>query len=415
VPARARPGPRVRPGGDDRFATRGHPAATAAVERMIRVGAPHALLVIGPRSVGKTTLALDLAAGLLCHADDPAARPCGTCRSCRLVDAGEHQDLHRLAPEGPGRQVRIGDPEDPEPGTVRHLVRELARLPVEGTRRVAVVEGADRLNEDAQNALLKTLEEPPAGATLVLCADEPERLLPTVRSRSAVLRLGPVAVRAMEELLAEHGVGPPQSGRLARLADGRPGRALALAAAPEAVAAREELARSLLDLVDVGIADRLVAGRALLLRAADLARADDAVGEGPAASPPAEPEGAPDGAAGADAKPARGTPAERRLAAWALLGAWTAVARDLAVAAAGSPGAVRDIALLDDLAAVAPRVASASVVAFLGRLVRAAELLEANANPELLVDVLVVAWPSAQMPANAAPPPARQATGAAER
>ena len=182
---------------------------------------------------------------------------------------------------------------------------------------MAVVEGADRLNEDAQNALLKTLEEPPAGATLVLCADEPERLLPTVRSRSAVLRLGPVAVRAIEELLAERGVGPPQSGRLARLADGRPGRALALAAAPEAVAAREELARSLLDLVDVGIADRLVAGRALLVRAADIARADDAGGEGPAAVPPAESDGAADGAA-ADGKPARGTPAERRLAAWAL-------------------------------------------------------------------------------------------------
>ena len=311
--------------------------------------------------------------------------------------------------------MRIGDPEDPEPGTVRHLVRELARLPVEGARRVAVVEGADRLNEDAQNALLKTLEEPPAGATLVLCADEPERLLPTVRSRSAVLRLGPVAVRPMEELLAERGVGPPQSGRLARLADGRPGRALALAAAPEAVAAREELARSLLDLVDLGIADRLAAGRALLARAADVARADDPVGEGQSSSPiaepiaaptaVAEPEGEPEGTAPGDGRPARTTPSERRLAASALLGAWTAVARDLAVAAAGSPGAVRDIALLDDLAAVAPRVESAQVVAFLGRLVRAAELLDANANPELLVDVLVVAWPSAHVP-RAVPPSA---------
>ena len=385
---------------------------------MVLIGAPHALLVIGPPSVGKTTLALDLAAGLLCHAPDPAVRPCGTCRSCRLVDAGEHQDLHRLAPEGPGRQVRIGDPEDPEPGTVRHLVRELARLPVEGARRVAVVESADRLNEDAQNALLKTLEEPPAGATLVLCADEPERLLPTVRSRTAVLRLGPVPVRAMEELLAEHGFEPPHSGRLARLADGRPGRALALAAAPDAVAAREELARSLLDLLDAGVADRLAAGRALLGRAADLARADEVVGEAVGGSPSPDAGARPsasaetDGVASApagDGPPARGTPAERRLAARALLGTWTAVARDLAVAAAGSPGAVRDLALLDDLVAVAPRVASASVVAFLDRLVRAAELLEANANPELLVDVLVVAWPSAHVPPDAARPPARPA------
>jgi DNA polymerase-3 subunit delta' len=320
--------------------------------------------------------------------------------------------------------VRIGDPEDPEPGTVRHLVRELARLPVEGARRVAVVEGADRLNEDAQNALLKTLEEPPAGATLVLCADEPERLLPTVRSRAAVLRLGPVAVRVMEELLAERGIGPPHSGRLARLADGRPGRALALAAAPEAVAARDELARSLLDLVDLGIAERLAAGRVLLARAADLARADEAADEGapaaraapvPAAAgaggpaieppPPSSPEEPSDAGPAADGRPTRGTPAERRLAARALLGAWTSVARDLAIVAAGSPGAVRDLALLDDLAAIAPRVTSDSVVAFIGRLVRAAELLEANANPEILVDVLVIAWPSARVRPSAHVPP----------
>jgi DNA polymerase III subunit delta' len=398
APARARPGPRLRAPENGRFATRGQPAALAAVERMLVAGAPQALLLVGPASVGKTTLALDLAAGLLCHADDAAARPCGTCRSCRLVDAGEHQDLHRLAPEGPGRQVRIGDPDDPEPGTVRHLVRELARLPVEGTRRVAIVEGAHRLNEDAQNALLKTLEEPPPGATLILCADEPERLLPTVRSRTAVLRLGPAGMRAVEGLLAEHGVEPPRSARLARLADGRPGVALALAAAPEVVATREEIGRTLLDLAAAGTADRLAAGRGLLARAADLARAaatvDTAGGVSVADLPPPADAG-PSGDAGADAPPARGTPAERRQAAEALLATWTAVARDLAVVAAGSRAAVRDPALLDDLEATALRIPAGSAAVFLGRLARAAELLEANANPELLVDVLVLAWPRA--------------------
>ncbi len=288
--------------------------------------------------------------------------------------------------------MRIGEHEDPDPGTVRHLLRELARLPVEGTRRVAIIEGAHRLNEDAQNALLKTLEEPPSGATLVLCADEPERLLPTVRSRTAVLRLGPVGVRAMEGLLAEHGVEPPRSTRLARLADGRPGLALALAASPEAVAAREELARSLLDLTALGTAERLVAGRELLTRSADLVRlggasADTAAAAAPDAGDPAAVE------TGADARPARGTPAERRQAAATLIATWTAVARDLAVVAAGSRAAVRDPALLDDLEAVASGTPPGSAAAFTGRLVDAAELLEANANPELLVDVLVLAWP----------------------
>ena len=397
APPRVRPGPRLRVPSAGRFATRGQPAAVAAMERMLRQGAPQALLLVGPGSVGKTTLALDLAAGILCHAGDPDARPCGACRSCRLIDAGAHQDLHRLAPEGPGRQVRIGDHEDPEPGTVRHLLRELARLPVEGAHRVAIVEGAHRLNEDAQNALLKTLEEPPPGATLILCADEPERLLPTVRSRTAVLRLGPVGPRAMEGLLAEHGVEPPRGARLARLADGRPGLAIALAAAPEAVAAREELARSLLDLAALGTADRLLAGRDLLARAADVARTGGAPGDAPgpaaegvAAAAPGDPEADP------GAPPARGTPAERRLAAAALLATWTAVARDLAVTAAGAGAAARDTALLDDLRAVAGAVPPDACVAFLGRLVRAAELLEGNANPELLVDTLVLAWPHAR-------------------
>ncbi|MFH0751960.1 MAG: hypothetical protein V2B17_09010, partial [Chloroflexota bacterium] len=392
-----RPGPRLRVPSAGRFATRGQPAAVAAMERMLRHGAPQALLLVGPGSVGKTTLALDLAAGILCHAVDADARPCGACRSCRLIDADAHQDLHRLAPEGPGRQVRIGDHQDPEPGTVRHLLRELSRVPVEGAHRVAIVEGAHRLNEDAQNALLKTLEEPPPGATLILCADEPERLLPTVRSRTAVLRLGPVGPRAMEGLLAEHGVEPPRGARLARLADGRPGLAIAMAAVPEAVAAREELARSLLDLAALGTADRLVAGRDLLARAADLVGTGGAPGEVPglaAESVTAGPPGDPGAHGGA--RPARGTPAERRQATAALLATWTAVARDLAVTASGAGAAVRDTALLDDLRAVAGAIQPEACVAFLGRLVRAAELLEGNANPELLVDTLVLAWPRAR-------------------
>ena len=276
-----------------RFATRGQPAALAAVERMLERGVPQVLLLVGPGSVGKTTLALDLAAGLLCAAEEGIPRPCRACRACHLVAGGTHQDLHRLAPEGSGRQVRIGDPSDPEPGTVRHLIHEMARLPVEGRHRVAIIEGAHRMNEDAQNALLKTLEEPPPGATLILCADEPDRLLPTVRSRAATLRLGPLGIRAIEALLGEHGVDPPRAARLARAAGGRPGLALAYAAAPQAVDAREEIARTLLDLISESRARRLAVGRELLARAADVARTgvDPWVsGDRPAEPEPAAPQ-----------------------------------------------------------------------------------------------------------------------------
>src|SRR5439155_3924311 len=124
----------------------------------------------------------------------------------------------RLAPEGPGGQVGIGQ--------VRSLATDLALLPMEGSRRIAIIESAHRLNEDAQNALLKTLEEPPAGATIILCADDEDRLLPTVRSRCARLRLGPLGARDIERLLDERELGdPPTAARLARLASGRPGLA----------------------------------------------------------------------------------------------------------------------------------------------------------------------------------------------
>ena len=224
-----------------------------AVRTMIAGGAPHALLISGPAGVGKTTLALDLAAGLLCDDRRPAARPCRACRGCRLVERGRTADLHRLAPGGPGDQIRIGDRDRPEAGTVRRLDRGLALLPVEGGARVAILERADRLSEDAQTALLKTLEEPPAGVTIILCADDEDRLLPTVRSRCVRIRLGPVG--DPRDRGDPRGCGHRRTAARgpARPARGRPaGRRPDLALAPEALAARDEIARTLLDLLAGG-------------------------------------------------------------------------------------------------------------------------------------------------------------------
>ncbi|MEJ7696833.1 MAG: hypothetical protein WKF78_09525 [Candidatus Limnocylindrales bacterium] len=257
--------------------TRGHPAALAAVARMIRDGATHAILLTGPEGVGKTTLAQDLAAGLCCTADDPAARPCGDCRACRLVFADRHPDVHQLGPEGVGRQIVIGGPGARTRG-IRDLVADLAFAPVEGGARVAIVASADRMNEDAQGALLKTLEEPPAGVVIVLCADAEEPILPTIRSRCRRIRLGPVATREIEMILAEHGAAdPPLAARLARVTAGRPGLAIRWAGEPEALRARNELHRSLLDLTDARPAERLTSVRV----AAGAVSALTAVGSGP--------------------------------------------------------------------------------------------------------------------------------------
>jgi DNA polymerase-3 subunit delta' len=372
--------------------TRGQDVAVEAVRRSIAVGAmPHALLLAGPPGAGKTTLALDIAAALLCDAADPAARPCRACRGCRMVDHANHPDLHRLRPGGAGGGIGIGGP-DRAPG-VRDLVTELAYLPVEGGARVAIVESADRLTDDAQSAFLKTLEEPPAGAVIILCADEEDRLLPTIRSRCARIRLGPVATRTIEAILAERGVAdPPTAARLAVLASGRPGIALAYAMAPEATTIRSEIARRLLDLGEQGRAARLIAIRELLARSADMLRAMDG-GEGPAgggrgrarerepANPPSED----------DVVPARAPAAERRRAALALVGIWRDVVRDLALVERAAPGAIRDVELLDELESVVNRGVPAPG-AFMARLARAGQLLEGNVGPELMLDVLALAW-----------------------
>jgi DNA polymerase III subunit delta' len=395
--------------------TRGHPAATAAIAAMIAGPAPHALLIAGPAGVGKTTLALDLAAGLMCDAPDRAARPCRACRGCRLVDSGGHADVHRLVPGGAGDQIRIGDRVDPEPGTIRRLISELALLPVEGGARVAIVERAERLNEEAQSALLKTLEEPPAGVTIVLCVEREDQLLPTVRSRSVRIRLGPVGTRDIEAILGDQGVADaPTAGQLARLAGGRPGLARAWAVAPEAVSARAEIVRSILDLLAAPTARRLTAIRELIASAADVERAlaRQTVN---AAQPEANRGGRPRRAAGAglsngdstgepgatgsgdpgdmdEPRETRAPASERRRAAATLIDIWRDVARDLAVAGLGDERLVRDSALLDELRA-ASGISTGELTAFLERLDRSGELIEANASPELVLDVLVLSWP----------------------
>ena len=301
-------------------------------------------------------------------------------------------------------------------------------MPVEGGARVAVIEGADRMNEDAQSALLKTLEEPPAGVTIILCADQEGRLLPTVRSRCLRVRLGLVGPRDIEAILTDHDVAdPPTASRLGRLAAGRPGLALAYARAPEAVLIRAELTRIALDLTEARPSARLAAARSAIPRAialsSALAAGDPAQAtavrpvrrRGAAAAANAEASAAAradlpaSAAAGADlpdedppdplfdeidGAPRKGPSApERRRAVEILLGLWGDVARDLALVGSGGARSVRDTVLLEELTATSAVIPPGAAAAFLARSAQAAELLASNVSPELLLDVLVLAWP----------------------
>jgi DNA polymerase-3 subunit delta' len=181
---------------------------------------PHALLLTGEEGVGKADFARWAVAAAWCRQGDSGQRPCGGCASCLKVASGNHPDLMVVARgdeelgsrhEITVNQVRLG------------VIPALGLRPVEAPARAVIVVDVDEMNEGAQNALLKTLEEPPAGTLLLLTTAREDVLLETIHSRCHTLRLQPLDEGAMDR----DGVHPPARVRLAR---GRPGRLDALAA-----------------------------------------------------------------------------------------------------------------------------------------------------------------------------------------
>jgi DNA polymerase-3 subunit delta' len=213
----------------------GQQNALEIIRRMCETGrVPHGLLFQGPEGCGKACVALALASQLLCEESDG---PCGRCESCRLIVTGGHPDLltvHRM-PKKPTASATVappGDPEDLRQFIVVDQVRELTRVagmaPRRGARRVFIIEPADRMNNEAQNALLKTLEEPPGRTVLILVASRPHLLLPTVRSRCFVVGFAALRVGELAAALVKRGFDTVEAATRAALAEGRPGRALDL-------------------------------------------------------------------------------------------------------------------------------------------------------------------------------------------
>ena len=192
---------------------------------------PHALLISGPRGIGKRTLALSVAGHLLCE----VRSACGSCAACRALRKGHALAHVRVHPEEGSRVIKI------------QQIRELSRamhLAAPGDRgRLVVIEGAERMGPEAQDALLKTLEEPPPGNLLLLLAERPDAILPTVRSRCQRLALGRLGDEDLQALVDSWQLRP----RLPlAAAAGCPGRLAALAD-PELPELREGLLALLAD------------------------------------------------------------------------------------------------------------------------------------------------------------------------
>jgi DNA polymerase-3 subunit delta' len=191
----------------------------------------HALLIAGEAGLGKRQLVEALAQRLLCLAPQDADA-CGRCRACVWFAAGTHPDLIRIGPEPDSAVIKVDQ--------VRALIARMQLTGQAGPVRVAVVDPADAMNAAAQNALLKTLEEPADGVHLLLVADAPQRLLATVRSRTqgyAVIAPGAGQARDWLASGAGGGVGGPAIERGLALAAGHPGAALAYAEPARAAAA----------------------------------------------------------------------------------------------------------------------------------------------------------------------------------
>ena len=175
---------------------------------------PHALLMSGQTGLGKSSFAHHLAAAALCsNANLEGA--CGNCKNCTLLKAGTHPDFFHLEPAEEGKQIRID--------SVRELIEFMNLSSHYGHYKVAIIEPADAMNPPSANSLLKTLEEPPAGALLILVTSHPSRLPITIRSRCQRLTfLPPPADQVKPWLSGEIGGSTDEQDDLLTIAHGGP-------------------------------------------------------------------------------------------------------------------------------------------------------------------------------------------------
>jgi DNA polymerase-3 subunit delta' len=181
----------------------------------------HSYLLVGPEGVGKHLFARELAKALLCEKPPAPLTACDNCPGCAQVEARTHPDLHSVRTPPEKHELPID--------AMRDFCAQLARKPARGGRVVGIVEDADDFNAESANSFLKTLEEPPAGAILLLIATGTDRQLATILSRCQVVRFAPLSARDIAAVLEQHGItDAAQRDRLAHQAGGSIGRALAL-------------------------------------------------------------------------------------------------------------------------------------------------------------------------------------------
>lgn len=305
-----------------------------ALSRAVRGGhVPHAYLFEGPAGVGKRGAALGLAMALNCR-EQPGAG-CGTCETCRRIEAGLHPDVPTFAPDG--TQILIEQ--------TKAIVALAQSRPHEAAVRVVIIDDADAMNPNAANSLLKTLEEPAAANHLVLCTSAPERLLVTIRSRTQRVRFRPLNQEVLLRIAGAHGLPRDRAEIAVAMSDGSAARML------EAARADDGAAWEAVDLLRAAVT---APGISPTLDAASALGADKETRE---ALPPA-----------------------------AIIGLLGRLYRDALVTAVGSP----ELALFGERARALAALGPAPLSSALAAIAEAEEALVINVNPTLLFERLLI-------------------------
>jgi len=336
----------------------GHEWAIDFLRRSIGGGrAAHAYLLSGPVGVGKSLLALRMAQALNC--ENGGSGPCLVCRTCKRIAHGNHPDVRvagmasqtlGLKPDEAARQ------KDLKIDTVRDWLADINLRPYEGRRRVFILHDAERLTEAASNAMLKTLEEPPAYATLLLVAHTAGELLPTIVSRCQPIKLRPAPRHAIAAALRErYNLAEGDAELLAAWSGGRVGWAIRMIEAPEELEVRQAQLDALVEMQSQP-------------RVAGFRWAEER------------------------AKQYRGG---EQAAVFAALDLWQSWWRDVLLAAAGCADQMVHIDRRDEIARAAKQYRLSDIHAFVARLNDTARQLRENVNPQLALENALLHLPRA--------------------
>jgi DNA polymerase-3 subunit delta' len=326
----------------------GNSRAVSALASAVSSGSPaRSYIFAGPERVGKAAAALRLAQALNCAEDDP---PCLSCETCRRIGEAKFADVQTVtveaATDGPAHKAISVE-------QIRDVEATVALAPYEGRKRVVVIDPAEEMSSGAQNAFLKTLEEPPPHVVFVLVTADADRLLETVRSRCRRVDFGLVAGTEIEAGLIERGTDAEQAAVLARLAAGRPGWALEAAAKPALLAKRDEALDAARSLADMDLAGRIdVAEKLSAAFKRDRAAVDETLAQ------------------------------------------WLSWWRDIVLTQSGAGDTIANLDRRDQITADAERYDRAQVTAFIEALRETRQHLRANVQSRIALDALMLRVPT---------------------